>query len=139
MLQLNEAIRKGVVSLPRQAFGSLVSENGKEGCVLGALYLGSGCLTHEELTIGLSSGSRQIAIGTRITDYLKTVDLMEEEVTCPVRTCSRTTGGPIKVSNMLVHLNDTHYWSREAIAEWADPRPELHVAMPTPEEAQVTA
>jgi len=38
---------------------------------------------------------------------------------------------------LMVHLNNVHKWSREAIAEFADPRPELHVAMPKEEEVLV--
>ena len=30
----------------------------------------------------------------------------------------------------LSHLFEGHKWSCEAIAEWADPRPELHIGMP---------
>ena len=30
--------------------------------------------------------------------------------------------------HLAVHLNDTHHWSREAIAECLDPHPEWHLS-----------
>ena len=121
-MTLNEAIREGCRLYPRQAFGSLGGEDGIGRCVIGAIKEGVHTLS-----------------ACYLGDYGKMFPEIER-MGLPCPECHITSNYyNDRFSTLwwlLVHLNDTHHWSREAIAEWADPRPDLHVAMPqvaTPE------
>lgn len=46
----------------------------------------------------------------------ETFPILSTSAACPVRPCSLH----MSVLNATVHLNDSHDWTREAIAEWVD-------------------
>jgi len=106
----NEAVREGIRRYPRQAFGEF--QHGDAACLLG--------------TVGVPEQTQG-----RIVDYLSQhfADIPWMLVmACPHQDClSRV---PRYLFGVCAHLNDHHHWTREAIVEWVDPRPELHLAMP---------
>ena len=112
-MTLNEAIRRGCLKFPKQAFNKFHGDDGLSACVIAAVYVGDN--------------------ERRYTDRE-----FHQSAYCPVGPCESFTDGllvrsssPDTVMRVMVHLNNDHRWSREAIAEWADPQPDLHVPMPT--------
>jgi len=117
-MRLNEAIRAGIKLLPKQAFGTWINPIIKDsGCVLAAVHTG---------LCGKLNGPITFTVMEETLPELKSANIM-----CPA--CGATG----YLAGIMIHLNDIHTWTREAIAEWADPRPELHVAMPSLTETKV--
>ena len=118
-MTLNEAIREGCRVFPKQAFGSY--NDGRDGrCALGAAGE----------AVGLKASFMGRFMGQCLPGITTVFPELKKETTCPH--CNQLKW----VIRAIQHLNDHSKWSREAIAEWADPRPDLHVAMPqvsTPE------
>lgn len=55
--------------------------------------------------------------GTTVQDSLKNVlPCLYEQVKCPDLSCGETKD----MATMIIHLNDGHLWTREAIADWAE-------------------
>jgi hypothetical protein len=66
-----------------------------------------------EAKVAQSHGFR----GSVVQDSLKNVlPCLYEQVKCPDHGC--TVGS--NMANMIIHLNDDHLWTREAIADWAE-------------------
>jgi len=120
-MTLNEAIRKGIRLYPIQEFQGDDNDDGKGACVLGALAAGMGYPKQNWVQASREMGLREQNKWTQ----------------CPTSHC---TGMRFEdtLHAMAYHLNDYHKWSREAIAEWLDPHPELHQPMPKESEAVVT-
>ena len=114
---INEAIREGCKNTV-QIFNRLKDDHGG-CCVIGALYRG---LLRPN---GLDNP----------WDHHKEWGFLCQATNAP---CGCTYGnigngfqGPIRtIIDVMVHLNNAHQWTREAIAEWVDPRPDLHVRLP---------
>lgn len=104
---LADAIRNGADRRPEQAFGDYF--HGRHAsCALGAAYEGMYRLPDD-------------MEGRRPTKDLDAFfDCLEGTVrACPGEGCRKV----ITLSALIVHLNDTHRWSREQIAVWvADER-----------------
>jgi len=106
-VELAEAILHGAAVRPEQAFGHYF-EGRRASCALGAAYEGMYRLpTNTDLT-----GERP----TRDLEWF--FDCLEGSVRkCPGGDgCTKT----LSLASILVHLNDTHRWSREQIAAWLD-------------------
>ena len=101
---LADAIRKGADRRPEQAFGDYFRGR-KASCALGAAYEGMYRLPDN-------------ADGTRPTKDLEWFfDCLEGSVRrCPADGCRKR----LTLASILVHLNDEHRWSREAIASWLE-------------------
>ena len=121
-MTLNEAIREGCKKFPKQAFGQFADDDGG-ACVNGAL--------------GVATWGSPFAFLDDI-DLRRAIQRYPEiavSCACPVVGCE---GVPLRcgyheapVLRVAAHLNNDHHWSRESIAEWADPHPELHLPMPS--------
>ena len=116
-MTLNEAIREGCRVLPQQT-------EDEGACVLRAAAQGA------------DVRSKSIICPNELpyTELVVRFPQLSDTATCPVGRIPGTHTPCIhlhKVYQIMYHLNDTHSWSREAIAEWADPHPELHLPMPS--------
>lgn len=99
---LADAIRSGASRRPDQAFGDYYFGR-KASCALGAAYEGMYRLPDD-------MGGRRPT--KDLEDYF---DCLEGTVRrCPEPGCRKT----ITLAALIVHLNDDHRWSREAIAAW---------------------
>ena len=103
-IELADAIAEGAKRRPSQAFGEYFSSKGGS-CALGAAYEGMYRLPDN-------------ADGTRPTKDLEWFfDCLEGSVRkCPADGCRKR----LTLASILVHLNDEHRWSREAIAAWLE-------------------
>ena len=102
--ELAAFIRAGADRRPDQAFGDYY--RGKSAsCALGAAYEGMYRLPNE-------------AGGVRPTKDLEWFfDCLEGTVRrCPAEDCKKR----LTLSALLVHINDTHRWTREQIATWLE-------------------
>ena len=114
-MTLNEAIRTGCRLLVEYRDGCIVE--GKGGCVLGAAYVG--------LTGYVPHGFKLMAevmpeLGSAFPE-------LYELVAIPTLSSARIH----PLHGAISYLHHREHWTREAIAEWADPHPELHEPMPT--------
>ena len=116
-MRLSEAIRAGAKMSPK-IMGKFSTPAGT--CALGAAGESCGIIKHGE---NISSFFNFLG---GLTPLFPIVDTTVDH---PLD------GHRFKVADCIWDLNDNAEWSREAIAEWADPHPELHVAMPTQQEA----
>lgn len=118
-MKLSDAIRLGSMLRPRQVFFEMT--RGEDGaCALGA--------------------AEEAGYNTDVLD----AD-MPKHVTCPVCGDNRSFsafhynyGAIYMISSFIIHLNDRHRWTREAIADYLD---KIHfeedAAVAQPEEASV--
>ena len=93
--EIAAAMRRGCALRPIQTFGT-IGNNFDAACAYGA-YMAAG---------GTGGDPRQAA-------------LLGEGRDCPIggrANCGRISS----VANLIVHLNDDHRWTREAIAGWLD-------------------
>ncbi len=98
-MRLSEAIRLGAMLRP-QAFHGLFKDGGS--CALGAALDAMG-ITDEEAfqrRLSLFEGASQIRV--------------------MVPPCCRCLVDLHEVDAVIVHLNDTHQWTREQIADWVE-------------------
>lgn len=108
-MKLSEAIRAGAKMRP-QAFG--VSRDHKGGtCAFGAAWDGV-----TEFYARAPS---------RLSEMLDNGEVLySTEAPCPARGCPGVEGphyqDPELATSVMMHLNDYHRWSREAIAEWVE-------------------
>ena len=122
-LSLNEAIRIGC-QLRGECRDVFINEDG-DCCAIGAAYVGS------------IDRNATLSDTFMYTNWKNSLVSLFPELDKPVTLickCSHD-GGTRKMINIISHLHLTHKWSREAIAEWADPHPELHIPMPKMEGA----
>lgn len=99
---LAEAIRSGADRRPEQAFGDYFYGR-HASCALGAAYEGMYRLPDD------MEGRRPTK------DLEEYFDCLEGTVRpCPEHGCKKV----ITLAALIVHLNDDHRWSREAIAAW---------------------
>ena len=101
--ELARAIAVGALRRPEQAFGNYFVGR-SASCALGAAYEGMYRLPEEA--------------GQILPKRLERLfDCLEGSVKrCPANGCKKT----LILAAMLVHLNDDHLWSREAIASWVE-------------------
>lgn len=105
--QLAEAIRSGARRRPDQAFGDYFRGR-SASCALGAAYEGMYRLP------GDMDGRRPTK------DLEQYFECLEGTVRrCPVGGCRKV----ISLGALIVHLNDQHEWTREAIAAWVAGEP----------------
>jgi hypothetical protein len=111
---LADAIRKGADRRPEQAFGDYFRGR-SASCALGAAYEGMYRLP------GDMEGRRPTK------DLEQYFDCLEGTVRkCPVAGCRKV----ISLGALIVHLNDSHLWTREAIAAWVADDPPAAAAAP---------
>jgi hypothetical protein len=104
--ELAEAILSGAAHRPVQAFGEYFLGR-RASCALGAAYEGMYHLPLE-------------ATGIRPRNLERLFDCLENTLrSCPVGCKKR-----LALGAMILHLNDDHHWTREAIAQWVAPPPE---------------
>ena len=100
------AILDGAHVRPEQAFGEYY-QGRRASCALGAAYEG---IYHLPLD----------ATGIRPKHLERLFDCLEYTLrSCPVGCKKR-----LALGAMILHLNDDHHWTREAIAAWVAPPPE---------------
>ncbi len=105
--QLADAIRRGASRRPDQAFGDYYRGR-SASCALGAAYEGIYRLP------GDMDGRRPTK------DLEQYFDCLEGTIRrCPVAGCAKV----ISLGSLIVHLNDAHQWTREAIAGWVAHEP----------------
>lgn len=115
MLKASDALRVGAAKRP-QAFWHVVMDGAT--CGQGALYEGA----FGELPI--ATPDEMGALGDLDIDRVEGAypEMCERVVTCPV--CGTASGRLLFVRltpwNMVAHLNDSHLWTREAIADFLD-------------------
>lgn len=105
MLKLSEAIRLGAMLKP-QAFGKafVFVKFGELGsCALGAAEDAINGPIYE----ASDGGAKQLEVYERYS-------LNKQRRDCP--SCDR----PGRLSDVIVHLNDDHQWTRERIADWVE-------------------
>jgi hypothetical protein len=107
-VRLSEAIRLGaMVTTPH--LGALASEDKKATCALGAAIYAIGRLDD---ALGFIAAK----------DYDAIVSppewLINPEVSCP--DCLQIYESEWALVSLIVHLNDTHLWTRERIADWVE-------------------
>ena len=115
-MKLSEAMRTGAKFGP-QLYGRLTRGDGGS-CAMGAAYMGR----HG------SSACGDIFVLTRYSDFNVITSMSIETMPCgcsgSVDINSDPALGPVMVASTLwyaiVHLNNFHKWSREAIAEWVE-------------------
>lgn len=100
-MQLSEAIRLGAMLKP-QGYGALL-EDGKT-CAIGAACDAIGLL------------GQCMADGTFPDSVAQRWPLLEELNV--LRTCPTCGMGQFGGGGVIVHLNDSHKWTREQIADW---------------------
>ena len=106
---LAQAIREGAQARPDQAFGEYF-QGRHASCALGAAYEGMYPLPSD-------------AAGIRPRHLERLFDCLEYTL----RSCPKGCKKRLPLGAMILHLNDDHQWTREAIAEW--------VALPAEEPA----
>jgi hypothetical protein len=146
-MKLSEAIRLGAMMRP-QAFGALqrtrrkywvFGEPVRQSCALGAAIEAiGGCgarvefaNTDQETLRGNVKAGEQITILEAPPEWTE----LSAKTLCPV--CAE----PDSVRRLITHLNDTHRWSREAIADWVatiEAQCASHEAEPVSQEMRTT-
>ena len=102
----SEAIRLGCLLAPVQAF-TRAFEGDDLACAVGAMALGLGY-----------DGPREYGMGDALP-FLWTAHpaLLTTRLPCPAGICDSDGD---RASSRVWHLNDTHRWTREAIADWLE-------------------
>lgn len=98
-MKLSQAIRLGAMLRP-QAFNEYRSRHGS--CAMGAAAEACGVLADSDAAMSTLE---------------KEFDAATPQTACPSVDCY-----PIKrdITNLVVHLNDVHHWTRECIADWVE-------------------
>lgn len=104
--ELARAILDGAHARPEQAFGDYF-QGRRASCALGAAYEG---MYHLPLD----------ASGIRPKHLERLFDCLEYTL----RSCPEGCKKRLFLGAMILHLNDDHHWTREAIAHWVSPRAE---------------
>jgi len=127
-MNLSDAILKGCEMIPEQSYGEWFGYNKHysyihdsciydddvitSACVLGAAFIGvTGSRTRRDVSDGMEHRKQNLLF------FQKTlVSVITHHLPC---TCKRVvTGFDDTVYQYCMHLNDTHHWTREQIAEW---------------------
>lgn len=103
-MELSEAIRVGAERRPRQAFRVLYDAATDATCALGAAADAIGILD--------TSQSNAWLPGTKAPKAWRWATQL---ATCPA--CGDTCWSG-EVQSVIIHLNNTHCWTRERIADW---------------------
>ena len=114
-MTLNEAIRTGCHLLVECRDGCIVAQKG--GCVLGAAYVG---------LLGYVPHGNMLMCDV-MPELGRAFPELYELVAIPTLSSARIHS----LHSAISYLHYMEHWTREAIAEWADPHPELHEPMPT--------
>jgi hypothetical protein len=101
--ELAEAIRHGTLFRPDQAFGEYFTGR-RASCALGAAYEGMYRLPRD-------------TTGIRPRNLERLFDCLENTL----RRCPEGCKKRLPLGAMILHLNDDHHWTREAIAQWVAP------------------
>jgi hypothetical protein len=119
MIPLSEAIRLGAMLGP-QAFEKVYNRRTKGTCAFGAAMLAA---TH------LKAGDLEYGYPEAVWPWMKQFD-----IPCPV--CGESEKRFVSIISH--HLNDTHRWTREAIADWVQTIEDQQQTMSEPEMIEVT-
>ena len=114
-MKLSEAIRLGAMLKP-QAFGIMFNNGGT--CALGAAADALGRLDdidREVVPFMSEIWPPEWNISTQLGGNLAAIILSKERIRCP--DCTRIYHA---VGSVVMHLNDFHCWTREAIADWVE-------------------
>jgi len=69
-------------------------------------------------------GPEPLSVSMSIHEYLDALipGLVDMQAQCPAEVCLSKTFSwePSGLKNVIIHLNDTHMWSRKDIADWLD-------------------
>lgn len=126
-MRLSEAIRKGCLEVPEQAFREYFNNDGSASCALGAAVVG---------VMG-KQGAFEYDAKNDLMDILdKQFPLLKVKIhpKCPVDFCRhKSPGSPVlgqlyipegesqsDVYDLVNHLNDAHEWERERIADYVE-------------------
>lgn len=112
---LAKAILDGAHVRPEQAFGEYY-QGRRASCALGAAYEG---IYHLPLD----------ATGIRPKHLERLFDCLEYTL----RSCPEGCKKRLALGAMILHLNDDHHWTREAIATWVAPPEEPPAAPQVPQ------
>jgi hypothetical protein len=105
-VELSEAIRIGAQKRPQGHWDFFTVEDGQVlSCALGAAF--EGIANYDADPAGYRTVYRKLN-----ECFSATLDAPTQ---CPV--CHFST---VEVRKIIVHLNDTHRWTREAIADWVE-------------------
>jgi hypothetical protein len=104
--ELARAILDGALVRPEQAFGEYYLGR-RASCALGAAYEGMYRLPPD-------------ASGIRPKHLERLFDCLEYTL----RSCPEGCRKRLFLGAMILHLNDDHHWTREAIAHWVAPPPQ---------------
>jgi hypothetical protein len=104
-VRMSDAMRRGAAKRP-QAFGTVVDPATGGTCAWGAAMDGVDRLQFVNGVYIASGEQVRRRYGWQI---------VERMATCPA--CNRRQSN---VGEIIVHLNDQHRWTREAIADWLD-------------------
>lgn len=115
--ELAQAILDGARARPEQAFGEYYLGR-HASCALGAAYEGMYRLPVD-------------ASGIRPKHLERLFDCLEYTL----RTCPEGCKKRVFLGAMILHLNDDHHWTREAIANWVAPQAHAKAA-PGPDGAR---
>jgi hypothetical protein len=115
--ELAQAILDGAHARPDQAFGEYF-EGRRASCALGAAYEGMYHLPLE-------------ATGIRPKHLERLFDCLENTL----RSCPEGCKKRLALGAMILHLNDDHHWTREAIAKWVAPPDSPPAEAPPPADA----
>lgn len=114
-MRFNTAMREGIKTLRTQTVGQWFGGD-SDGCALATAIVGTGVQADQVESHQLYAEQMLVNCGLELG----------KAVACPHPKCEAESNW----INIIMHLNDQHKWSREAIAEWVDPWPELHQPMP---------
>jgi hypothetical protein len=104
--ELARAILEGAQARPEQSFGEYF-QGRHASCALGAAYEGMYPLPSD-------------AAGIRPRHLERLFDCLEYTL----RSCPEGCKKRLSLGAMILHLNDDHQWTREAIARWVTSSPE---------------
>lgn len=124
MTKLSDAIREGAKLRPqaiRDLFSHRTSQGFLSGSKVGSCALGAACealnLVHAPVdsdAFNWGSATQSWAVFDKLLAYYPGLRKRDGFlITCPVCSAQRST-----LENMIAELNDSHGWSREAIADW---------------------
>ena len=109
-MKLSEAIKNGAKIRP-QCYGGLFQIDGSEikSCALGAALEGAGLYTPSEEELLAST-----------TLFNAWPELGGGDCLCPSKRHPSDDTEEFHLEILIEHLNDTHRWTREQIAEWLE-------------------
>lgn len=117
-MKLSEAIRLGSMMKP-QAFGHLFDDEHNSSCAMGAAIDAIGRplrpIRYNEVSGNLRGPAHQIP-NTMVVDIPDEWFLMMNFSCHPCPACDMIG----HIDSIIVHLNDTHLWTREKIADWVE-------------------